>query len=78
LQETNQSVSKKASDIQRLINKINDEWQEKNKRPKFAGNVNFLLRSEENIEITQQGEKLKLTVHFTGGDSYVEIDVEGD
>lgn len=71
-------ASKTLEDISNEVAKINREWTDNNKKVKFKDYVNFLLRDSENIEVITNGDKLKIKVHFVGGDSYFDIDdVEG-
>lgn len=77
-QELMSLPSKKKDDVQKKINKINSEWSDKNKQIKFKDIVNFLLRDGEEIEINSEDSKVKIKIHFSGGDSYVDVDVESD
>ncbi len=77
-QELMSLPSKKKDDVQKKINKINSEWSDKNKQNKFKDIVNFLLREGEEIEINSEDSKIKIKIHFSGGDGYVDVEVESD
>lgn len=70
--------TKKKSDVQKRIKKINTEWKDKNQQNKFQDIVNFLLRADEEIKLDTDGDKVKVIVHFEGGDGYVDVEVESD
>ncbi|MBR6012744.1 MAG: hypothetical protein IK062_03050 [Selenomonadaceae bacterium] len=70
--------TKKKSDVQKRIKKINTEWKEKNQQTRFSDIVNFLLRTDEEIRLNDEGDKIKIIVHFEGGDGYVDVEVESD
>ena len=75
-----QLVSKKKADVKKEIKRINNIWEEKNnmEHSKNIPIVNFLLREGENIEIDTEDDKVKVRIHFNGGDGYVDVDVESD
>ena len=77
-QELNTLAVKKKADVQNKIAAINGEWSDKNKQNRYAGMVNFLLRGGESIDVEEVGDKLKIRIHFAGGDGYVDFEVEGD
>lgn len=70
--------SKKETEVKKLIEKINRNCANKNGQNRYEGCVNLLLRKDEEIQLKEDGDKIKVVVHFTGGDSYVEFDVESD
>ena len=70
--------TKKKSEVNKRIKNINTEWNNKNKQGKFKDIVNFLLRTDEEIKLEDEGDKVKVIVHFEGGDAYVDIEVESD
>ena len=70
--------TKKRADVQKRIKKINTEWTDKNNQSKYANIVNFLLRNGEEIKLDDDGDKIKVIVHFEGGDAYVDVEVESD
>lgn len=76
-QELNQLPSRNIENVRKAVKKINQEWNEKNTLNKCERNVNFLLRKGESIEVVEDGDKVKIIIHFVGGDGYVEINVEG-
>lgn len=71
-------TSKKKSFVQKEIAKLNGECADKNGQQRYSDCVNLLLRNGEEIRLVDSGDKIKLIVHFAGGDSYVDIEVESD
>ena len=70
--------SKKRTDVKKFIDKVNREWAAKNDRDTYKGCANFLLRAGEEIQLEEDGGKIKVKINFAGGDGYVDVDVESD
>ena len=70
--------SKKKTFVKKFIERLNRECVDKNNQTSYADCVNLLLRADEEIRLVDDGNKIKLVVHFAGGDSYVDVEVESD
>ncbi|MBR0260462.1 MAG: hypothetical protein IJQ85_01575 [Selenomonadaceae bacterium] len=80
-QDLNLLASKSKEEVEKRIKRINKDCEDKNgQKNRYAGCVNLLLRENEKIDeqLSEDSGKIKILVHFAGGDSYVEIDVESD
>lgn len=77
-QELTLLSTKKKANVQKKIKDLNDEWEEKSQRPSCQGDVNPFLRIGEEIRLDADGDKVKVIVHFEGGDGYVDVEVESD
>ena len=77
-QELKGLPSNKKADVQKRIKQINTEWADKNKQSKYKDIVNFLLRNGEFIDLNEEGNKIKVFIHFESGDSYVDVEVNNN